>query len=159
MTIEQKKRYCFVTTTGQFVGRDGPSGGYPYLTDSALMVHVWPSLEQALSYKESFMEEHWVLKEFVGLNLRDVDVELIKPTQELALNSLGEPMPPLAHRKLAGHHWLEVTDSDGHTFGTIVAQWNPGAQRWSNSGLVATGCFIDTRYYRYGTDCPLPDVN
>jgi hypothetical protein len=66
------------------------------------------------------------------------------------------PFPP--HPKAADHHWLEVFDMDGHSFGLVVAQWNPGARRWSHSGLVATGMYLETRHWRYVAPCPMPDV-
>jgi hypothetical protein len=68
-----------------------------------------------------------------------------------------EPKPPGHHAKLGGHHWLEVFDTDGHSFGLVVLQWNPGAQRWSHSGNVGTGMYLDTRSWKYVADCPMPE--
>lgn len=65
------------------------------------------------------------------------------------------PVPP--QPKDAGHHWLEDFDCDGHSFGMVVAQWNPGARRWSHSGNVATGMYLDTRHWKYVAPCPMPD--
>ena len=70
-----------------------------------------------------------------------------------------EVKPPVKDLKRAEHHWLEVLDSDGHSFGLIVLQWNPGAQRWSHSGMVGTGIYVDTSYYRYVAQCPMPDID
>lgn len=60
--------------------------------------------------------------------------------------------------KAAEHHWLEVFDSDGHSFGLVVAQWNPGAQKWSHSGYVGSGLYLDTRYWRYVAPCQMPEI-
>jgi hypothetical protein len=64
------------------------------------------------------------------------------------------PLPPNA--KAAEHHWLEVLDIDGHSFGLVVAQWNPGAKRWSHSGMVGSGLYLETQYWRYVAPCPMP---
>lgn len=66
------------------------------------------------------------------------------------------PSPAPPNIKMADHHWLEVMDSDGHSFGLVVAQWNPGAKRWSHSGNVATGMYLDTQLWRYVEPCPMP---
>lgn len=66
------------------------------------------------------------------------------------------PLPP--NPKAGEHHWLEVRDSDGHSFGLVVAQWNPGAQRWSHSGMVGTGLYLSTEHWRYVARCPLPAI-
>ena len=71
-------------------------------------------------------------------------------------NLLPEPAPPGQHFKTAGHHWLEVKDSDGHSFGIVVMQWNPGAKRWSSSGNVGTGIYRDTSGWMYVGRCPEP---
>lgn len=65
--------------------------------------------------------------------------------------------PPSYHAKLAGHHWLEIRDIDGHSFGIVVLQWNPGAQAWSHSGCVGTGFYVDTQYFVYVKECPIPE--
>lgn len=67
-------------------------------------------------------------------------------------------IPPGHHVRGAGHHWLEILDCDGHSFGICVLQWNPGARKWSHSGNVGTGMYVDTRYWRYVAECPLPPV-
>ncbi|WP_146039558.1 MULTISPECIES: hypothetical protein [unclassified Variovorax] len=59
--------------------------------------------------------------------------------------------------KTAEHHWLEVKDMDGHSFGLVVAQWNPGARKWSHSGNVGTGLYLNSDYWRYVAPCPMPD--
>lgn len=69
----------------------------------------------------------------------------------------NEPKPPEAQARIAGHHWLDDYDSDGHYFGRVVLQWNPGAQRWSHSGMVATGSYVDTAHWRYVCSCSIPE--
>lgn len=66
-------------------------------------------------------------------------------------------LPPSKFLKRGDHHWLEVLDSDGHNFGLVVLQWNPGAQKWSHSGNIATGMYIDTSYWKYHSHCPMPE--
>ena len=73
-------------------------------------------------------------------------------------NKKIEPKPPVGHDRLAGHHWLDVYDGDGHYFGTRVLQWNPGAKKWSHSGEVATGLYVETTYWVYNQPCPMPDA-
>lgn len=68
-----------------------------------------------------------------------------------------EPKPPINHIRFAGHHWLDDYDSDGHFFERVVLQWNPGAQRWSHSGMVGTGSYVNTSYWRYVGPCPIPE--
>lgn len=58
--------------------------------------------------------------------------------------------------KQAEHCWLEVKDSDGHSFGPVVAQWNPKAQKWSHSGDVGTGRYLNTEFWEYIAPCPFP---
>ena len=66
--------------------------------------------------------------------------------------------PPNYHIKLAGHHWLEKIDMDGHSFGLIVLQWNPGAQKWSHSGNVGTGAYVEVPdSWKYIAECPMPE--
>lgn len=69
----------------------------------------------------------------------------------------NSPTPGSFHQRIAGHHWLEMFDFDGRSGGVVVLQWNPGAQRWSHSGLVATGHYIDTSNYKYVKPCLLPE--
>lgn len=68
-----------------------------------------------------------------------------------------EPVPPMNHIRGAEHHWLEKIDCDGHSSGFIVLQWNPSAKRWSHSGCVGTGGYIDTKYWVYKGYCPIPE--
>lgn len=67
----------------------------------------------------------------------------------------SEPIPP--NTKTAEHHWLEVFDSDGHSFGLVVLQWNPGAKRWSHSGDIGTGIYVNTYGWKYIAKCPMPE--
>lgn len=76
---------------------------------------------------------------------------------EWVRNSPVGPVPPRI--KAPAHHWLEVFDSDGHSFGIVVAQWNPGAQRWSSSGNVGTGAYLHTEHWRYVAPCPMPEFD
>lgn len=69
-----------------------------------------------------------------------------------------EPKPPVLHLRTAGHHWLDIYDIDGHYFGRVVLQWQPGVQKWCHSGDVATGCDLTTRNWRYVAPCPMPDL-
>jgi len=66
-------------------------------------------------------------------------------------------LPPLHHSKLALHHWLDAFDCDGRYEGRIVLQWNPGALRWSHSGNVGTGHYVDTKYWKYVGLCVMPN--
>lgn len=66
-----------------------------------------------------------------------------------------EPVPPKG-KKLGGHHWLQEVDFDGRVMDTVVLQWNPGAQRWSHSGHVGTGIYVDTKGWNYLAPCPMP---
>ncbi len=68
-----------------------------------------------------------------------------------------EPTPPTNALRTAGHHWLDDYDSDGHYFGCVVLQWNPGAMRWSHSGNVGAGLYVDTAYWRYVAPCSIPE--
>lgn len=67
-----------------------------------------------------------------------------------------EPVPIGFHAKLAGYHWLQEVDFDGRVMDTVVLQWNPGAQRWSHSGHVGTGIYVDTKGWKYLAPCPMP---
>lgn len=64
------------------------------------------------------------------------------------------PVPP--NLKSGDHHWLEKYDSDGHSGGLVVLQWNPGAKLWSHSGNMGTGIYVDVQGWKYITLCPLP---
>lgn len=70
--------------------------------------------------------------------------------------SENEPIPPGCHKNYAGHHWLERIDIDGRRCGLTVLQWNPKAQKWTFSNMVATDSYIDTRGWVYVAECPLP---
>lgn len=70
----------------------------------------------------------------------------------------GEPKPAKnADLRLAGHHWLDCYDIDGHFHQRVVLQWNPSAKRWSHSGDVGTGIYVNTQYWRYVAPCPIPE--
>lgn len=66
-----------------------------------------------------------------------------------------EPVPPKG-QKLGGHHWLQEVDFDGRVMDTVVLQWSPGVQRWSHSGNVGTGMYVDTKGWKYLAPCPMP---
>lgn len=60
------------------------------------------------------------------------------------------PKPPIHHIKNAEHHWLDIFDCDGHYFGRVILQWNPGIQLWSHSGNVGTGMYVPVNeYWKY----------
>ena len=67
-----------------------------------------------------------------------------------------EPVPPGHHARLGGHHWLMHVDFDGRDHEMVVLQWNPGAKRWSNSGEVGSGYYVDTKGWRYIQPCIMP---
>lgn len=69
----------------------------------------------------------------------------------------NSPIPPKRYLKTAEHHWLEVKDSDGHSFGLVVVQWNPGAQKWSHSGYVGANMYLETANWVYHSYCPMPE--
>lgn len=69
-----------------------------------------------------------------------------------------EPAPIAEDYRHAGHHWLDVYDSDGHFFETVVMQWQPGVRRWCHSGMVGSGRDVSTAYWKYVAPCPLPDI-
>lgn len=71
---------------------------------------------------------------------------------------LLEPKPPKQFLKQGEHHWLNHIDFDGRVHETIVLQWNPVAQRWSHSGHVGTGTYVDTNGWEYVAHCPMPKV-
>ena len=68
----------------------------------------------------------------------------------------SEPVPPGHLARLAGHHWLIETDFDGRRGGMIVLQWNPSAKRWSHSGNVGTGTYLNIEGWEYVGVCPMP---
>lgn len=70
-----------------------------------------------------------------------------------------EPQPPTKHIRTADHHWLDAYDIDGHYKYRAVLQWNPGAKRWSHSGQVGSGCYVNTEYWVYLGYCPIPEFN
>ena len=57
--------------------------------------------------------------------------------------------------KQAGYHLLEVLDSDGHSFGQIVAHWWPGQQIWTLNPLVGSARY-KTAFHRYVAPIVLP---
>lgn len=67
-----------------------------------------------------------------------------------------EPVPPGHHARLGGHHWLQEVDFDGRVCDTVVYQWNPGVQRWSHSGEIGTGYYMETKGWKYLQPCPMP---
>lgn len=68
-----------------------------------------------------------------------------------------EVFPPSRYLKMGEHHWLEIVDSDGHSYGLIVLQWAPGVQRWCHSGNLGTGIYREVpSTWRYVGPCPLP---
>lgn len=71
--------YIFITDDGGYVGMDHQaSGGYPYITDNPLNVHLWNSIEEAVKYSEMFLNygglssQHWQIKKLHGLKLEDL---------------------------------------------------------------------------------------
>lgn len=72
------------------------------------------------------------------------------------LPSAPSPEPPVKWIRYAEHHWLLKKDIDGHSYGAVVLQWNPGAQRWSASGMVGTGIYVDVSYWEYLDHCKTP---
>ena len=67
--------FCFITEEGLYVGIDDSSGGYPYTTNIPTSIYLWRSKEEALKYKSHFPKENWILKEFLGLSLKDVTLQ------------------------------------------------------------------------------------
>lgn len=72
-------------------------------------------------------------------------------------DELNEPVPPGYEIRAGGHHWLDRYDSDGHYFGRVVLQWNPGAKKWSHSGNVGSNMFVNTSNWKYVAPCPIPE--
>lgn len=70
-----------------------------------------------------------------------------------------EPQPPVNQARFAEHHWLQQITYDGHYGSVIVLQWNPSAKRWSHSGDVGTGVYVDTGGWRYLGPCEMPDAS
>lgn len=68
-----------------------------------------------------------------------------------------EPAPPAHLLRDAGHHWLEIIDSDDRVVDLVVMQWQPGIKRWCYSGYCGSGRDIDSHGWRYVAPCPLPD--
>lgn len=69
----------------------------------------------------------------------------------------GEPVPPSTHYRYADHHWIQKIDSDGHVGDTICLQWNPGSKRWSHSGYVGSGIYVEAKGWKYVAHCPMPN--
>ena len=78
--------------------------------------------------------------------------------QQSHFRACVEPVPPNEYLKRSEHHWLEKLDTDGHSFGLYVAQWNPGARRWSHSGAYGTGIYLNTECWQYVAHCPMPNI-
>lgn len=117
----------------------------------------FPILMEERRYQES-------IKAGKILNLYEYDLVLrneplpITPMQDILDPVRSKEPKPKGHElRTAGHHWLDDFDMDGHFFGRIVLQWNPGAQRWSHSGNVATGMYVDTTYWQYVCPCSIPE--
>lgn len=88
-------------------------------------------------------------------NKTAVECDQLVDADRMSSSDTKGPVPP--NIQDAGHHWLEVFDSDGHNLGLVVAQWNPGARRWSPSGYVGLGGYLDTAYWRYVAPVTMPD--
>lgn len=69
-----------------------------------------------------------------------------------------EPHPLGNAMQHAGHHWVEHIDLDGRSRGAIALQWCPGVNRWTHSGEVATGTYVNTEGWRYIGECPYPPL-
>ena len=69
----------------------------------------------------------------------------------------NEPTPPPNHIRHCGHHWLDVFNSDGEYGGRVILQWNASVMRWSNSGMVGTGIYINTGGWKYVCSQEIPD--
>lgn len=83
-----------------------------------------------------------------------------KSTQPLVIPSIdGEPVPPVKYARGADHHWIQKIDYDGHVGDTVCLQWNPGAKRWSHSGYVGSGIYVEAKGWKYVAHCPIPDFN
>lgn len=102
-------------------------------------------------YDESVRKNKILTKTEFGSYLKN------ESSKQAALDGNKEPKPLGYDVRLAGHHWLDDYDMDGHFFGRVVLQWNPGVERWSHSGNVATGMYVDTTYWRYVCPCPIPE--
>lgn len=64
--------YCFITKEGKYIGMDQASGGYPYVTEKPLSIVLFYTIEDACKYRDMFLKEKWVIKKFLGLNLKDI---------------------------------------------------------------------------------------
>ncbi len=62
----------------------------------------------------------------------------ITDEREKARQGIAKPVPPPKHIRHAGTHWLERSDTDGHTQGLEVFQWQPVVQRWCRPNQYAT---------------------
>lgn len=69
-----------------------------------------------------------------------------------------EPTPPGFLVGHAGHHWLDEVDHDGRRNQRVVLQWNPNARRWSYSGQVGTGQYVNTWGWQYVAPCEMPEL-
>ena len=135
--------------TRKFVAVDEASGGYPYLVDDPFSAQRWSSIERAERYSNTLEKANW---ELMSLTPRLGPIDLV------SLDGPPSPITPPGYQvRHAGHHWLEEYDSDGHFHGLKVLQWNPGAMKWSHSGLVGTGLYVEvTTHWKYHSECALP---
>ena len=67
-------------------------------------------------------------------------------------SNMNEPKPPADLNRTPHHHYLHVYDN-GNFVKEIILQWDPSAQRWSPSGEVGTGTYVDTSNMRYAALC------
>lgn len=53
MTLDQKiDGYCIRAANGKYIGLDSASGGYPYIPNDIVNIHVWRTQEEAEKYKQ-----------------------------------------------------------------------------------------------------------
>jgi len=58
-----------LTEADKYVALDNASGGYPYITENPMSVHVWKQKEEAIKCVKMFHKEsEWKLRELYGLN-------------------------------------------------------------------------------------------
>lgn len=70
-------------------------------------------------------------------------------------------LPPAQYQRYMGMHWLQVLDYDGHSFGNIALQWNPGSRTWTHSQAHDThgaGGGIETTGYKWLAFIPQPPL-
>lgn len=87
-------------------------------------------------------------------------LQSFKDSQIIPIPSIdGEPVPPAKYYRGADHHWIQKFDCDGHQGDCVCLQWNPSAKRWSHSGYVGSGIYVETKGWKYVAHCPMPDFN